>query len=231
MFESDTNLDDSIHTVEEQIKELYNASRTSLGNSALELDLKEKIQRVITDVPSVEHGDKNQKAKVYYLCGKAWEILPQYSKEAEEYLSKAVKLSPVMMDAWNSLGHCFWKKNDLLSAHNCYSTALQLSPNKVSYRELSRILRLIDVSKQLSSETNAEKLKSQKAENVEQSLEMAKKAITMDMEDGESWCMFVFCFNTVRFPRTRVLELLHDQVTRSRRHEQSIKSVPTSREE
>jgi len=34
-----------------------------------------------------------------------------------------VKLEPSDVEAWNALGHCFWKKRDLGSARDCYSEA------------------------------------------------------------------------------------------------------------
>ena len=55
-----------------------------------------------------------------------------YSKEAEELLSKAVKLDPANIDAWNALGQCFWKKGDLTGARNCFDGALGQKVNAVS---------------------------------------------------------------------------------------------------
>ena len=66
------------------------------------------------------------KARFWCIKGKVLEILPNYNKDAEACLSKAVKLEPNLIEAWNLLGHSFWKKNDLNSAKNCYSTALSL---------------------------------------------------------------------------------------------------------
>lgn len=34
-----------------------------------------------------------------------------------------VKLDPSRIDAWNSLGNCFWKKKDLTAAMNCFTGA------------------------------------------------------------------------------------------------------------
>jgi len=34
--------------------------------------------------------------------------------------SVQVKLDPSRVDAWNSLGNCFWKKKDLKAAKNCF---------------------------------------------------------------------------------------------------------------
>jgi Flp pilus assembly protein TadD len=51
-------------------------------------------------------------------------VVPQYSKEAEEVLSRAVKLDPRHVDAWNELGECYWKKDEIEEAKNCFSGAL-----------------------------------------------------------------------------------------------------------
>ena len=41
--------------------------------------------------------------------GRAFDVFPEYHREAEEALSRAVKLSPDFADAWAALGHVFWK--------------------------------------------------------------------------------------------------------------------------
>lgn len=66
------------------------------------------------------------KSKLYYIKGKALEAGPEYSKESEECLSKAVKLNPKLTDAWNCLGHCLMKKKDLESARRCFLSAFSL---------------------------------------------------------------------------------------------------------
>jgi tetratricopeptide (TPR) repeat protein len=50
--------------------------------------------------------------------------MPQHSKEAEDLLSRAVKLDPELVEAWNELGECYWKKDDIEEAKNCFSGAL-----------------------------------------------------------------------------------------------------------
>ena len=39
-------------------------------------------------------------------------------------LSKAVKLDPALVQAWNELGECFWKRGDVENAWNCFQGAL-----------------------------------------------------------------------------------------------------------
>lgn len=52
-------------------------------------------------------------------------MAPQFSQAAEENLSKAVKLEPGLVEAWNTLGEQYWKKGDLIAAKTCFTGALQ----------------------------------------------------------------------------------------------------------
>lgn len=58
------------------------------------------------------------------LKGKALNVTPEYSPQAEVLLSKAVKLEPELVEAWNQLGEVHWKKGDVAAAHTCFSGAL-----------------------------------------------------------------------------------------------------------
>ena len=53
------------------------------------------------------------------------DFLPEYSKSAEEYLSKAIKLLPNKYEAWDALGHVYWKKRDLALAKKCFEGSLE----------------------------------------------------------------------------------------------------------
>lgn len=64
-------------------------------------------------------------ARYYYLKGRALNVIPEYNKEAEDLLSKAIKLDPKLVDAWNELGECYWKNNKLKEATNCFTGALK----------------------------------------------------------------------------------------------------------
>lgn len=80
-------------------------------------------------------GSIQGKAQVLMLTGKALNVTPDYSPKAEELLSKAVKLEPTLVEAWNQLGEVYWKKGDVAAAHTCFSGALThvscpLSPQK-----------------------------------------------------------------------------------------------------
>ena len=60
----------------------------------------EKTLQQMKDVVSSAQG----KAQVVMLTGKALNANPSYSPKAEELLSKAVKLEPKLVEAWNHLG-------------------------------------------------------------------------------------------------------------------------------
>ena len=57
--------------------------------------------------------NKKEKAELLYLRGKALDFLPEYTRQSEDLLSKCLKLMPTKKEAWDALGHVYWKKNDL----------------------------------------------------------------------------------------------------------------------
>lgn len=71
-----------------------------------------------------EQALKHNRAQYFFALGKAYNILDHYSSEAEEALSKSIKLNPNQVDAWNELGECYWKNNDIVKAENCFQGAL-----------------------------------------------------------------------------------------------------------
>jgi len=75
------------------------------------------------------------------------------------------------------LGECFWKKNDLQAAKNCFVGAMEQSkvPNKDSLRNLSMVLR------QMGTEPVDKKA------NILESVKKAKESVALDVKDGMSW--------------------------------------------
>lgn len=65
------------------------------------------------------------RAKYNYLKGKLLNVVPKYNKEAENLLSKSIKLDPKLVDAWNELGECYWKNDELEKSMNCFEGALK----------------------------------------------------------------------------------------------------------
>ncbi|GAB2280009.1 hypothetical protein Dimus_014646 [Dionaea muscipula] len=131
--------------------------------------------KLLDSIPPGHRKSPLQRASYEYLRGKVLDVFPDYRKEAEDHLSKAVKLNPSLADAWLSLGNCFWKKGDLPSAKNCFTLALSKGPNKKILSQLSMLER-----KMAQGSENP-------AENVEESIQHAKEAIGLDVKDGNSW--------------------------------------------
>jgi len=59
------------------------------------------------------------------LKGKTLDFLPEYTKQAEEHLSKALKLMPTKKDAWDALGNVYFKKGDVEASKKCFETSLE----------------------------------------------------------------------------------------------------------
>ncbi|GAB4828813.1 hypothetical protein Ancab_018474 [Ancistrocladus abbreviatus] len=158
-----------------------------------------------------------QRAMYEYLRGKVLDVFQDYRKEAEDHLSKAVKLNPSLADAWLSLGNCFWKKGDLPSAKNCFTRALSKEPNKKILCQLSMLER-----KMAQGSEN-------EAEIVEESIQHAKEAITLDVKDGNSWynlgnaCLTSF-FVTGAWDHSKLLQSL--KAYQNAEKDENMKSNP-----
>ncbi|XP_041012771.1 tetratricopeptide repeat protein 5-like isoform X3 [Juglans microcarpa x Juglans regia] len=97
--------------------------------------------KLLDSVPPEQRKLPMQRAAYEYLRGKILDVFPDYRKEAEDHLSKAVKLNPSLADAWLCLGNCIWKKEDLSAAKNCFNLALSKGPNKKILCQLSMLER------------------------------------------------------------------------------------------
>lgn len=126
---------------------------------------------------------KKVKAELLYLKGKALDYLPEYTKQAEENLSKSVKLMPTKKEAWDALAHVYWKKQDVEQAKKCFEGSLEQDPdNKIALRNLSMVYRM------LKNNSAGEPIDlEERKKNYKYSIELAKKAITFDMKDAQSW--------------------------------------------
>ncbi|XP_059649646.1 uncharacterized protein LOC132295391 isoform X2 [Cornus florida] len=131
--------------------------------------------KLLDSIPSEQRKTPMHRATCEYLRGKVLDVFPDHRKEAEDHLSKAVKLNPSLADAWLCLGNSIWKKGDLLSAMNCYKLALSKGPNKRILCQLSMLERKLAQGAE------------NKAERVEESIQHAREAITLDIKDGNSW--------------------------------------------
>lgn len=131
--------------------------------------------QVLDRIPQEKRKMPGQRASYEYLRGKVFDVLPEYKKEAEDHLSKAVKLNPSLADAWLSLGNCIWKKGDLVSAKNCFTLGLSKGPHKGLLCQLSMLERRM-------AQGSEDQVKI-----VDDSIKHAKEAIALDVKDGNSW--------------------------------------------
>ncbi|XP_076230771.1 tetratricopeptide repeat protein 5 isoform X1 [Calliopsis andreniformis] len=153
------------HSIEEAIKK----------NGDVEKEMKDALNK-FDECKGYEID--GSRAKYYYLKGKVLNVMERFTPQAEELLTKAVKLEPNLIEAWNELGECYWKNDDIQQAKNCFVGALRHGRNKVSLRNLSMVLRQEPVS-------TAE----QRIQNVQQGVEYAKEAVSLDTTDGTSWAI------------------------------------------
>ncbi|CAN6170783.1 unnamed protein product [Urochloa humidicola] len=126
-------------------------------------------------IPPEQKKSPQQRGLFEYLRGKILDVFPDYHKEAEDHLSKAVKLNPSLVDAWLCLGNCIWKKGDLSAAKNCFSLALSKGSDKKILCQLSMLER--SMAQGSEDQTIL----------VEESIKHAKEAVMLDIKDGNSW--------------------------------------------
>ncbi|CAH2240370.1 tetratricopeptide repeat protein 5-like [Pararge aegeria] len=117
------------------------------------------------------------RAEFLYMKGKCYNISSTYDSRAMQCLSKAVKLNPHLVNAWNELGECYLKNMNLQEAKASFEGALKHERNRLALRSLAIILR--QESGQLKqSEISSAMFKS---------VELAKEAVAQDIKDGVSW--------------------------------------------
>uniref|UniRef100_A0A1B6DEG0 Tetratricopeptide repeat protein 5 OB fold domain-containing protein n=1 Tax=Clastoptera arizonana TaxID=38151 RepID=A0A1B6DEG0_9HEMI len=170
-------------TLEECVKKLYAfrdcyfeyhpIEEASMKHSRLQ----EKLENTILIFnENSEAAISENRARYFYLLGRAHDVIATHSALAEEALTKAVKLDPKLVHAWNQLGECYWKRDNIKDAKNCFQGALSQDKNKISLRNLSMLVR------HETADSREEKIA-----NVEQSLDLAKQAVEIDTNDGDSW--------------------------------------------
>ena len=64
-----------------------------------------RIAAVVAAVDGLSSESAGQRARASFARGRALDAGEAYSNEAEVELSRAVKLAPDFIDAWNALGH------------------------------------------------------------------------------------------------------------------------------
>lgn len=138
-----------------------------------ESDVREKMQETLATLDTLQ--DSLPREQFAYLKGKALNLLPQHSPEAETLLASAVKRDPGLAGAWVCLGESYWKKGSVQQAHDCFTSSITHVKTKEALRALSMVLRQ-------TGTTPVERGK-----KVRESVERAKEAVAEDVKDGTSW--------------------------------------------
>ncbi|XP_044348717.1 tetratricopeptide repeat protein 5 isoform X1 [Triticum aestivum] len=169
-----------LEKVSDKVEELYSLRDTFFPRDPSEKSASlracaDAALGVLDSLPPEQRKSPEERVIYEFLMGKILDAFPDYCKEAEEHLSKAVKLNPSLVDAWLCLGNCIWKKGNLASARNCFLLALSKGADKKILCQLSMLER----SMAQSSEDQALL--------VEESINHAKEAVMLDIKDGNSW--------------------------------------------
>ena len=99
---------------------------------------------------------------------------------AEDLLKRAAKLDPALDGAWLTLAQTLWKKNDLQGARRCYDAVLAKRPHKKALCAASMLCRAL-------AKCRAEPGSDAQKALVAESLQFAKAAVRLDVDDGHAW--------------------------------------------
>ncbi|CAM9230402.1 unnamed protein product, partial [Ectocarpus sp. 8 AP-2014] len=164
-----------LHAADEALTRLYDTHDTWFGSDKqrrLEVQARE-VTEALSRVGNVRGLSK--RARVSYIRGRALDVFTKFNPDAEKYLAKAVKLHPSEPDGWTALGHCYWKKPDLFAAKRCFLTSLEKARKADTLRQLSMLLRQMPGTAE------------EKGVQLQESLRLAKEAVTLDIGCGYSW--------------------------------------------
>ncbi|KAI5639798.1 tetratricopeptide repeat protein 5 OB fold domain-containing protein [Phthorimaea operculella] len=180
------NAEEVIDSLAKDLKELYSYRDMFFENNPIELandknKLVDEKKSVLVEKFEAIDADAQipqpLRAQFLYLKGRCYNISPVYDIRAMQCLSRAVKLNPNMVDAWNELGECYWKNMNVKDAKASFEGALKHERNPLTLRCLSIILRQESGSRKRSEATPA----------ILKSVELAKEAVSHDFKDGVSW--------------------------------------------
>ncbi|XP_022708241.1 tetratricopeptide repeat protein 5-like [Varroa jacobsoni] len=159
--------------------------------SACEADLEKmldaEIKRILEQFePKLTSLKGTDKSVAFMLVGRVHNVRSTHSKLAEEFLYKAVKMNPMLSDAWNELGECYYKGGQADKALNCFQCVLKHVQDKKALRNLSIILRSQD---RLT------------ASSLQDSVQRSREALQLDFDDGASWYNLGNAYLTTFFHR------------------------------
>jgi len=121
-------------------------------------------------------GQQDLGARACCVQGQALAFLPGQEAQAEDLLSRALKLSPKLVEGWNALGEVYWNQQSYTKAKDAFEQALELcGPNATSLRNLSMVLRALEGDDE------------ERAANYMAGVQKAKEATVLDAQDPLSW--------------------------------------------
>ncbi|CAG9782558.1 unnamed protein product [Diatraea saccharalis] len=180
------NADEVIENLSKELQDLYlyrdlffenHPIKMALDKNKLVEEKKEELVKKLEEIDVDKQIPFPLRAQFLYLKGRCYNINPAYDSRATQCLSKAVKLNPHLVDAWNELGECYWKNANIKEAKASFEGALKHERNRLALRCLSIILRQESGAKKPKEATTA----------IVQSVELAKEAVAQDIKDGVSW--------------------------------------------
>ncbi|CAG9136165.1 unnamed protein product [Plutella xylostella] len=181
------NFEELMEQLSEGLAELYKFRDYFFDSHPIEMAA-EKTKLVKEQMNILEQKfseiDENEiptanRAQYLYMKGRLYNIMNKYDPRATHCLSKAVKLSPRLVGAWNELGESYWKNMNIKDAKSSFEGALKHERNTIALRCLSIILR------QESSHSTQSHCERKKA--IQQSVDYAKEAVSLNTRDGVSW--------------------------------------------
>jgi tetratricopeptide (TPR) repeat protein len=197
--------EDALKEAQECVKQLYwlnthyfeDHNVESAGKK--ESDVREKMQQALSTLDSLQ--DLLPREQFSYLKGKALNVLPEHSPEAERLLASAIKRDPSLADAWVSLGECYWKKGNVQQAHDCFTSSINHIKTKEALRSLSMVLRQMG--------TNP----AEREKKVRESVERAREAVAEDVKDGTSWMILGNAYLSLFFTTSSDPKLLKQSMS------------------
>ncbi|CAH2087917.1 unnamed protein product [Euphydryas editha] len=180
------NLPEVMEKLSEDLKELYSYRDLFFENHPLDMAYKknkcvdEKKEILVEKFEAIDVETQipfTLRAEFLYMKGRCYNVSPTYDPRATQCLSKAVKLNPHLVAAWNELGECYLKNLNVKEAKASFEGALKHERNRLSLRCLSIILRH-EIGDMKRSESTPIILRS---------VDLAKEAVAQDIKDGISW--------------------------------------------
>lgn len=180
------NIIEVINSLSKELRELYLFKELFFESNPIEMAternrlVEEKKNKLVEKFEAIDVETQvplSLRANFLFKKGRCYNVSPEYDTRATQCLSRAVKLNPHLVDAWNELGECYWKNKNIKEAKASFEGALKHDRNRLSLRCLSIIIR----------QESASKKSLDAKQYVLKSVELAKEAVAQDARDGVSW--------------------------------------------